>query len=303
MESSEITFFTRRKVDSKSRYINKLSLQRNNLPYMDIPVEHITPPAQLLFDSQMSAFQSAANDDDDVMRIIRTCDSHSSSTSNNSNQSPKSITSLESWSSFSNYGPLCTRCGRPTGDDSIFIKSLPFHHRHFTCRRCNVPLSFETASECDGEIFCQNCASLQSGKESSFNTAMVCNACGSPKGSTSIVVGGKCFCKNHFRCATCNCELDIDKFVQKDGLYYCLKHEPQRPKNICGKCGAEVEERAINALGKVYHPGCFSCALCNRSLANQPYTAWKNEPICRECFKKLPKHIRQAISKMAMKAI
>lgn len=300
LEGSEVTFFTRRKVDAPYRIGFRLPFQQEDLESSFYNQDQAPQESQLLFDSQMSAFQSAANEDDEVMRIIRSCDSQATTNSSDSLQSRRSMTALESWASISNYGPLCTRCGRPTGDDTIIHKSLPYHHRHFTCKRCNTPLSYDNVTEINGEVFCTNCTMNDSGG-SRNSASSICNACGAPRGPASIVAGGKCFCRNHFRCTTCNCELDLDKFVQRDGLFYCLKHEPQKPKIYCGKCNAEVEERSINALGKVYHPGCFSCSLCNRSLANQQYTAWKNNPICQDCFKKLPRHIRQAITKMAMK--
>jgi hypothetical protein len=64
----------------------------------------------------------------------------------------------------------------------------------------------------------------------------------------------------------------------------------------CGKCAKIVSKMSVMALGRFFHPDCFACTLCNKNLANQPYTAWKSQPICAECFRELPYRVRRVIN-------
>lgn len=53
----------------------------------------------------------------------------------------------------------------------------------------------------------------------------------------------------------------------------------------CAKCGEPITERLLRASGQAYHPHCFICVVCKKSLDNVPYTVdSSNEIHCIPCF-------------------
>ncbi|KAF5922252.1 hypothetical protein HPG69_007140, partial [Diceros bicornis minor] len=40
----------------------------------------------------------------------------------------------------------------------------------------------------------------------------------------------------------------------------------------CSVCSKPIMERILRATGKAYHPHCFTCVMCHRSLDGIPFT-------------------------------
>ena len=206
---------------------------------------------------------------------------------------------LDHWNDGINYsqhikqisvGPRCNRCGNPCGDDVIYQGNLAFHTCHFTCRNCNEPL--KVAISVNNEIYCQKCASQVLPQS---NCCCICNA---PRNKSSVIAGGRCYCKEHFRCATCNKILDIASFRQYNGHFYCQEHCPDEFLPICAGCSRQIiGSKVICACSNnKYHPECFNCIKCGKSLVDQKYTQYEGNPICVSCFKQLPKGIKTYIA-------
>ena len=47
--------------------------------------------------------------------------------------------------------------------------------------------------------------------------------------------------------------------------------KPQATLEKCAKCRGLIAERIVRALGKGYHPGCFSCAGCGRAIGAESF--------------------------------
>ena len=309
---AEITFFTRKKGSPKKVSQDDASISEFSFASRPISDQFSTlKSTRMQVDQQLSAFDSRFMDDDEVFSIVRSQDSVdmafdeqfeiNSRTSGQLMSRPQPMVANESWATLTTHGPLCTRCGAPTGDDAVFHGSLPFHKKHFTCKICNTPLD-ENAVEINNEVYCQACSNAISSSEI-HESGLRCCVCGSPRTSTSVLVPGKCFCRDHFRCYKCNCLLDQDSYVQRAGKFYCTEHVPERPKILCAACGSEIIDRTVRALGHAYHPSCFNCCICKSSLVNMQFTALKGKPLCYECYKKLPRHIRASISRSAARGV
>ncbi|XP_068270689.1 filamin-binding LIM protein 1 isoform X1 [Nyctibius grandis] len=73
-----------------------------------------------------------------------------------------------------------------------------------------------------------------------------------------------------FTCRTCHQLLAGQRYYQKDGRPTCDTCY-QATLEKCAKCRGLIVERIVRALGKGYHPGCFSCAACGRAIGAESF--------------------------------
>ncbi|KAF1445614.1 Filamin-binding LIM protein 1, partial [Spheniscus demersus] len=83
-----------------------------------------------------------------------------------------------------------------------------------------------------------------------------------------------------FTCRTCHRLLAGQRYYQKDGRPMCDACY-QATLEKCAKCQGLIVERIVRALGKGYHPGCFSCAACGRAIGTESFAVdEQNEVYC-----------------------
>jgi len=104
--------------------------------------------------------------------------------------------------------------------------------------------------------------------------------------------GTGCMARNqlfHIKCFTCHkcdCQLQGQPFYPLDGKPYC-KADYFNTLEKCCKCMEPILNRILRATGKPYHPTCFTCIMCNKSLDGVPFTVdASNEIHCIEDFHK-----------------
>lgn len=55
----------------------------------------------------------------------------------------------------------------------------------------------------------------------------------------------------------------------------------------CNSCDKPIIDRILRAVGKAFHPDCFSCSVCSKTLDNVPFTVAQDGKIhCIEDFHK-----------------
>ncbi|XP_045404597.1 filamin-binding LIM protein 1 [Lemur catta] len=87
-----------------------------------------------------------------------------------------------------------------------------------------------------------------------------------------------------FTCRTCRRQLAGQSFYQKDGRPLCESCY-QDTLEKCGKCGEVVREHVIRALGRVFHPPCFTCVACARCIGDESFALdGQNEVYCLDDF-------------------
>lgn len=89
-----------------------------------------------------------------------------------------------------------------------------------------------------------------------------------------------------FVCMTCSSKLRGKPFYAVDKKAYC---EPCYVNTLetCTICSKPIMERILRATGKAYHPHCFTCVVCQRSLDGIPFTVDASNHIhCIEDFHK-----------------
>ncbi|XP_074860881.1 lipoma-preferred partner isoform X3 [Carettochelys insculpta] len=74
-----------------------------------------------------------------------------------------------------------------------------------------------------------------------------------------------------FTCMTCGNKLKGQPFYAVEKRAYC---EPCYINTLeqCSVCAKPIMERILRATGKAYHPHCFTCVMCHRSLDGIPFT-------------------------------
>ncbi|XP_041071458.1 lipoma-preferred partner [Carcharodon carcharias] len=89
-----------------------------------------------------------------------------------------------------------------------------------------------------------------------------------------------------FTCMTCSHKLRGQPFYAVEKKSYC---EPCYVNTLekCSVCSKPIMERILRATGKAYHPQCFTCVMCHRSLDGIPFTVDASNQIhCIEDFHK-----------------
>ncbi|KAM9217654.1 filamin-binding LIM protein 1 [Leptosomus discolor] len=81
-----------------------------------------------------------------------------------------------------------------------------------------------------------------------------------------------------FTCRTCHRLLAGQRYYQKDGRPMCDACY-QATLEKCAKCRGLITERIVRALGKGYHPGCFSCAACGRAIGTESFAVDERDEV------------------------
>lgn len=114
----------------------------------------------------------------------------------------------------------------------------------------------------------------------------VCCTCYQPigKGRPGCSALDKTYHIECFTCAVCHTRLAGGSFYSVDGKPYCEK-DYKDTLDKCESCGKPILDRILRASGKPFHPACFTCTACKKSLDGIPFTVDSNNAIhCVDCF-------------------
>ncbi|XP_059092566.1 lipoma-preferred partner homolog [Tigriopus californicus] len=91
----------------------------------------------------------------------------------------------------------------------------------------------------------------------------------------------------HLQCFTCHhCHIPLQgqPFYALDGKPFCQDGYMSTLEKCC-KCMSPILDRILRATGKPYHPHCFTCLVCQKSLDGVPFTVDATNQIhCIEDF-------------------
>ncbi|KAL3270782.1 hypothetical protein HHI36_021306 [Cryptolaemus montrouzieri] len=94
----------------------------------------------------------------------------------------------------------------------------------------------------------------------------------------------------HTKCFTCHhCAINLQgkPFYALDGKPHCEEDYLNTLEKCC-VCQKPILDRILRATGKPYHPGCFCCVVCGKSLDGIPFTVdATNRVHCIEDFHKI----------------
>jgi len=87
-----------------------------------------------------------------------------------------------------------------------------------------------------------------------------------------------------FTCSVCGNALAGASFYNVSGMPMCDR-DYQNTLEKCAGCGQAIAERLLRASGKAFHPNCFVCKVCNKSLDSVPFTVDPENVVhCVPCY-------------------
>ncbi|XP_054031617.1 filamin-binding LIM protein 1 [Dryobates pubescens] len=90
------------------------------------------------------------------------------------------------------------------------------------------------------------------------------------RGEAAVEALRKLYHAGCFTCRSCQRPLAAQRYYQRDGRPICDSCY-QATLEKCAKCQGLIVERIVRALGKGYHPGCFSCSACGRAIGTESF--------------------------------
>ncbi|XP_066457600.1 zyxin isoform X3 [Eleutherodactylus coqui] len=109
-----------------------------------------------------------------------------------------------------------------------------------------------------------------------------CKLCGQGLSRTETVVraGEYLYHVHCFTCSKCDQQLQGQQYYECEGRPLC-EDCYQDTLECCAVCEKKITERLLKAMGKSYHPECFTCAVCSRPLQGEPFIVDQNSlPHC-----------------------
>ncbi|XP_043355873.1 filamin-binding LIM protein 1 isoform X1 [Dermochelys coriacea] len=87
-----------------------------------------------------------------------------------------------------------------------------------------------------------------------------------------------------FTCRICHGQLAGQRYYQKEGRPLCNSCYKDTLEK-CAKCQGLILEHIVRALGNGYHPECFMCSVCGRSIGDESFAMNdQNEVHCVDDF-------------------
>ncbi|XP_044008219.1 PDZ and LIM domain protein Zasp isoform X14 [Aphidius gifuensis] len=104
-----------------------------------------------------------------------------------------------------------------------------------------------------------------------------------------ITALGQIWCPEHFVCVNsqCNRPLQDIGFVQEKGQLYCEYCFERFIAPACNKCNNKIKGDSLTAIGKHFHPECFSCTYCGKLFGNSPFFLEDGLPYCEADWNEL----------------
>ncbi|KAM9209916.1 thyroid receptor-interacting protein 6 isoform 3-T3 [Dugong dugon] len=116
-----------------------------------------------------------------------------------------------------------------------------------------------------------------------------CGGCGEDVvgDGAGVVALDRVFHVGCFVCSTCRAQLRGQHFYAVERRAYCESCYVATLEK-CSMCSQPILDRILRAMGKAYHPGCFTCVVCHRGLDGIPFTVDATSQIhCIEDFHSL----------------
>ncbi|XP_010022008.1 PREDICTED: filamin-binding LIM protein 1, partial [Nestor notabilis] len=114
-------------------------------------------------------------------------------------------------------------------------------------------------------------------RDSSRDICAFCHKALGPREPT-VEAMGKQYHAECFTCRTCPRLLAGQRYYQKDGRPMCDACY-QATLEKCAKCQGLITECIIRALGKGFHPDCFSCAACGRAIGAESFAVDEQDEV------------------------
>ena len=115
--------------------------------------------------------------------------------------------------------------------------------------------------------------------------------CDEPLRNSYLFFQNKPICEKDFKthagvCCVCK-EAIMGKYYQLNDQIYCEEDYLNHMKDNCSRCGNNIEGEHVKITGASFHPKCFKCQACDKSLVGMTFTTDdKNKVYCPEDYTK-----------------
>ncbi|XP_046456524.1 PDZ and LIM domain protein Zasp-like isoform X7 [Daphnia pulex] len=117
----------------------------------------------------------------------------------------------------------------------------------------------------------------------------VCASCKAQIRGKFVTALGQTWCPNHFSCAMPDCKRELHDigFVEEKKQLYCEGCFETHLAPNCSRCSKRVKGDCLNAIGKQFHPECFSCTYCGSLFGNSHFYLEDGLPYCEADWNEL----------------
>ena len=123
--------------------------------------------------------------------------------------------------------------------------------------------------------------------DTSFQSTVICHDCKKPTDGDYLVIDGKSFHLDHFKCFVCKKDAKDGAKIFDDKLY-CIEHYLEHSKDkVCYRCDMQWTkgDQIVKAVDSLWHATCFTCAVCDCTL-NKGFVPHDGLPYCPEHYKR-----------------
>lgn len=118
----------------------------------------------------------------------------------------------------------------------------------------------------------------------------ICASCGMPVKDNQLVAFNMTWHKGCLACTLCSltfAENPVKLIEGSDGLAYCEPCFLDQYAPKCARCEEPIPDEVTNAIGKTWHPKCFTCMTCNEPFEGS-FFDHEGQPYCEtHYFEKL----------------
>jgi len=166
----------------------------------------------------------------------------------------------------------------PAKENYFEAMGYKYHGRCWLCAFCRKQLGSGTYYERKGSIYCDSCYRN--------NILPKCFRCGDPIANGELVnADGKKYHPNCFACPVCS--KTLLNYLFRDGHPFCEQHYYERYNPKCHVCHQALKETTVTALGREWHPNCFTCERCNKSIGVGSFYSHHGRPVCPSCYERV----------------
>ncbi|KAH8256441.1 hypothetical protein KR032_007300, partial [Drosophila birchii] len=161
------------------------------------------------------------------------------------------------------YGSFINDCNTPNISNTCFNSNLPTEE--YTVGNATYQ------KQLSGSNYISEDPSIATPQEfENYGRCVKCNSrvLGESSGCTAM---DQIYHISCFTCTECQINLQGKPFYALDGKPYC-EYDYLQTLEKCSVCMEPILERILRATGKPYHPQCFTCVVCGKSLDGLLFT-------------------------------
>ena len=176
----------------------------------------------------------------------------------------------------------CEVCHNAIRDTTVTFEKKPYHPECFVCHQCRKQLSGKLIYKHEGHNYDQECYALFHAKK-----CAVCYHALTDTNVKYVTYDGKSFHPDCFLCSKCKKTLQGKAIYKHENENYCKDCYGTTHARKCGKCYQPLVEANVKYVtygDEAFHPHCFLCAKCNKTLQGQEFYLVEDEKVCTTCY-------------------